>query len=113
MAFFPNDYHRKVVKIFKKFDDQFNQVAALAHELGHIMGFCHEHEDHTKNRHFTDDQYEEYISEYDPQSIMNYSQLWMDEKLKILTKLSDLDIKGAKQLYGEPINGAKVLQMSG
>jgi len=110
MAFFPGD-ESHTVKIFKRFDSQFNKIAALAHELGHIMGFCHDID--PKNMHCSNEvnHFAEYITEYDPNSIMNYSKLWEDEKNQILTKLSDLDIEGCRKLYGEPINGQK--QISG
>jgi len=112
MAFFPGDQSR-TVKIFKRFDSQFNKVAALAHELGHIMGFCHDID--PKNMHCSNEvnHFAEYITEYDPNSIMNYSKLWEDEKNQRETKLSDLDIEGCRKLYGEPINGSKALQISG
>jgi len=112
MAFFPGDESR-TVKIFKRFDSQFNKIAALAHELGHIMGFCHDID--PKNMHCSNEvnHFAEYITEYDPNSIMNYSKLWEDEKNHRLTKLSDLDIEGCRKPYGEPKNGSKTLQISG
>jgi len=98
MSFFPRSSQR-TVQIFKRFDSHFNQIAALAHELGHIMGFCHEID--PENRHCNNENpFVEYITKYDPDSIMNYSKLWEDENNKRLTKLSDLDIVGCRTLYG-------------
>jgi len=112
MAFFPGEDPR-TVNIFKRFDSQFNKIAALAHELGHIMGFCHDID--PKKMHCSNEvnHFAEYITDYDPDSIMNYSKLWEDENNKRLTKLSDLDIVGCRKLYGLPINGSRALQISG
>jgi Astacin (Peptidase family M12A) len=77
-----------------------------AHEFGHALGFAHE-----QNRDDAPEWCKQerqgsngdwYITLYDPSSIMNYcNSNWNNNG-----KLSALDIKAAKILYGDPASGA-------
>eukprot|EP01113_Clastostelium_recurvatum_P002080 TRINITY_DN1086_c0_g1_i4.p2 TRINITY_DN1086_c0_g1~~TRINITY_DN1086_c0_g1_i4.p2 ORF type:complete len:257 (-),score=65.61 TRINITY_DN1086_c0_g1_i4:199-969(-) len=113
-AFFPGETKREIV-IFRRFATQFNSVAVLCHELGHVLGFRHEHI-WTKLAGRSDDEQEpvdfkdpftgkvwgaEKLTEYDPDSIMHYQKLWDDEKAHKITTLSRLDEVGAQLVYGQ------------
>jgi len=103
-AFFPGDYPRSV-KIFKRFDSQFNKTSVLAHELGHLLGFKHEHIwDPVK--HITEEGIglAEEITDYDPNSIMHYQKIWDDQKNNQITLLSSMDKIGSSKIYGPPLN---------
>lgn len=103
-AFFPNDppSRRRVLIDPSYFTTSFDHVGVLRHELGHTLGFRHEHirsgappvcprEDTTGTINLTD---------YDPQSVMHYFCGGVgSRKLEITT----VDRMGAQQLYGPPL----------
>ncbi len=104
-AFFPNDppEERRVVidPSFFKENLGFDPVGVLRHELGHVLGFRHEHIrsgapplcpneplDHTID-----------LTEYDPKSVMHYFCGGVgDPKLAI----TEVDRRGSQLLYGPP-----------
>ena len=104
-AFFPNDpVSRRLLVIDPSFfTTSFDKVGVLRHELGHVLGFRHEHirsgapavcpgEDTTD----TID-----LSKYDPSSVMHYFCGSVgDQKLRI----SDLDREASQRLYGPPLD---------
>lgn len=104
-AFFPNDpkIRRLVVIDPSYFTTSFDKVGVLRHELGHVLGFRHEHirsgapaicqgEDTTD----TID-----LSKYDPKSVMHYFCGGVgDRNLRI----SDVDRDASQRLYGPPLN---------
>jgi hypothetical protein len=101
ISFFPGD-GPQTVTLFKRFKTAPNKIAVLAHELGHLLGFRHEH----IWTHLTDEPITNAVllTSYDPLSIMHYQKIWDDEKNKESTKLSHLDKIGCQIIYGLPIN---------
>jgi hypothetical protein len=95
-AFFPGDAVREVV-LFKSFKAQFNKVSVLAHELGHLLGFRHEHIWVNLTGETTEGA--EQLTDYDKDSIMHYQKLFDDEDRRIITQLSTYDKLGAKIMY--------------
>lgn len=106
MAFFPNDpVDRRRVLIDPSYYDEdqpFNPVGVLRHELGHLLGFRHEHirsgappecpqEDTTNTFDFT---------LYDPKSVMHYFCGGVGDPDLAIT---DIDREGAQKLYGPPL----------
>lgn len=104
-AFFPNDppSERRVVIDPSFFDEDlfFDPVGVLRHELGHVLGFRHEHIrsgappvcpneplDHTID-----------LTEYDPQSVMHYfcGNIGNPE-----LAITEIDRRGSQLLYGPP-----------
>jgi len=102
MSFFPGDGNPRQVTVFKVFATQDNKTAILAHELGHLLGFRHEHIwTHLTNEEIGN---AELLTTYDPDSIMHYQKLWDDQKAKQTTQLSHLDIIGSQIIYGLPVD---------
>lgn len=106
-AFFPNDpKNRRRVLIDPSFfetDLGFDRVGVLRHELGHVLGFRHEHirsqapptcpdEDPTNTLDLTP---------YDPQSVMHYFCGGVGSRTLTIT---DVDRIGSQKLYGLPFD---------
>jgi len=104
-AFFPNDpAERRRLIIDPSYYDpklEFNKVGVLRHELGHVLGFRHEHirsgappecppEDTSNTFEFT---------RYDPQSVMHYFCGGVGNPELAFTRRDRI---GARQLYGPP-----------
>jgi len=101
LSFFPGQEERKIY-IFKRFSTlKFNQVAALAHELGHMLGFRHELFMNNCSNERIDNLVA--LTDYDTQSIMYCMKIWDDEKNNTKTILSKLDIEGSQKVYGLPL----------
>ena len=104
MAFFPNekDVKRRVVWIFDGYyGDSFNKVGILRHELGHVLGFRHEHIRPEAPDYFGQESLDntENLTKYDSTSVMHYVAREVgDPKLRI----TETDRAGAQQVYGRP-----------
>jgi hypothetical protein len=105
-AFFPNDpINRRKVLIDPSYFDQnllFDKVGVLRHELGHVLGFRHEHirtfappACPNEDLWGTID-----LTEYDPQSVMHYFCGGVGTKTLAIT---DIDKIGAQRVYGPPL----------
>jgi len=105
LFFFPNDptNRRRMLIDPSYFTTTFDQVGVLRHELGHVMGFRHEHirsgapavcphEDTTGTINLTD---------YDPRSVMHYFCGGVGSKR---LEITEVDRIGAQQLYGPPLS---------
>ena len=104
-AFFPTDpvSRRRVLIDPSYFSTGFDRVGVLRHELGHVLGFRHEHirslappvcpnEDLTG----TVD-----LSDYDPQSVMHYFCGGVGSRDLAIT---NVDRTGSQRVYGPPLN---------
>lgn len=107
LAFFPTDPKtRRRVFVDPSYYDpnlQFDPVGVFRHELGHVLGFRHEHirsgappvcphEDLANTIEF---------GAYDPQSVMHYFCGGVGSKELAFT---DIDKAGAQKLYGLPLD---------
>jgi hypothetical protein len=105
MAFFPDDpVNERLVWAFDGFFDpngSFSKVGVLRHELGHALGFRHEHIRPEAPELFDPESLEHTveITKYDPKSVMHYVAPGVgDPQLRF----TDLDRTGARQVYGGP-----------
>jgi Astacin (Peptidase family M12A) len=103
-AFFPSDpVARRNVNIDPSYyTTTFDKVGVLRHELGHVLGFRHEHIRNDAppvcpNEQLWDTQV---LTSYDPQSVMHYFCGGAGSHNLAIT---DLDRKGAQQVYGLPL----------
>ena len=103
-AFFPHDpkYNRMLLLNSSFFTTHFSVIGILRHEIGHILGFRHEHiwlkdgscpgEDI-----IIDAMGATQLTEYDPYSVMHYPCSLNENNTKLL--LTQFDIKGASLVY--------------
>jgi xanthosine utilization system XapX-like protein len=111
-AFFPNDPpERRVLYVDPSyFKSWFDPVGVFRHELGHVLGFRHEHirkgappdcpsEDTTGTTGLSE--------EYDPQSVMHYFCGGVGSKELALT---DKDEASAQRVYGPPLHRVKYFE---
>jgi hypothetical protein len=105
MAFFPDSpLNERIVWVFDGFfaaNPTFDPIGVMRHELGHSMGFRHEHI-RPEAPDFFDPESTEHVVEltdYDPKSVMHYLGPGVgDPKLQF----TDQDRAGAQLLYGGP-----------
>jgi hypothetical protein len=104
-AFFPNDpaEERRVIIDAVFFSDnlKFDRTGVLRHELGHVLGFRHEHIRSGAPAVCPNEPLSQTIdlTAYDPQSVMHYFCGGVgDPELKI----TELDRQGSQSLYGPP-----------
>jgi hypothetical protein len=105
-SFFPSDpVERRTVNVDPSFyTTGFDKVGVFRHELGHVLGFRHEHIRNDAppvcpNEQLWDTQV---LTSYDPQSVMHYFCGGAGSHNLAIT---DLDRKGAQQVYGLPLAG--------
>jgi hypothetical protein len=105
-AFFPNDpRNRRRVLIDPSYYSQtlrFNKVGVLRHELGHALGFRHEHIRSNAPPGCPDeDTYDTInLTDYDPRSVMHYfcGDLGSDT-----LAITEVDRVGSQKVYGPPL----------
>jgi len=106
-AFFPNDPpDRRRILIDPSFfapDLGFDQVGVLRHELGHVLGFRHEHIRSGAPPDCPDEDTADTIdlTQYDPKSVMHY---FCGELGSKTLEITDMDKAGAQKVYGLPLN---------
>lgn len=105
-AFFPTDsVNRRHVLIDPSFfapDLIFNPVGVLRHELGHVLGFRHEHIRRGAPPDCPGEELDGAIdlTKYDPTSVMHYFCGNLGSKELLIT---NTDQEGAQKVYGPPL----------
>ena len=104
-AFFPNDptYRWRVLIDPSYFITSFDRVGVLRHELGHVLGFRHEHIRSGAPPACPDESVWGTINltNYDPQSVMHYFCGGVGTRE---LRISELDRSGSQRVYGSPLD---------
>ena len=110
-SFFPSDPpdRRHLLIDPTYFTTSFDKVGVFRHELGHILGFRHEHIRNEAppvcpNEPLWDTQV---LSAYDPKSVMHYFCGGVGSHD---LQITDLDRKGARMVYGPPLGAAALVE---
>lgn len=80
------------------FTTTFDKVGVFRHELGHILGYRHEHIRGVAGCYLEDDDWQP-LTQYDPKSVMHY---FCGGNGNIKLELTALDREGHHKLYGSP-----------
>ena len=99
-AFFPHDPPaRRVIRIDPSFfTTSFDSVGVLRHELGHVLGYRHEHTRGIAGCGFEDNRWQP-LTPYDPHSVMHY---FCGGGGSMQLDISKVDVAGHRALYGAP-----------
>lgn len=104
-AFFPSDppSRRRVLIDPSYYEMRFDKVGVLRHELGHVLGFRHEHIRSGAPAVCPNEPDDDTIdlTQYDPQSVMHY---FCGGVGTAELTISALDKIGSQQLYGQPFD---------
>lgn len=113
-AFFPNDpvERRRVLIDPSYYTTGFDKVGVLRHELGHVLGFRHEHIRNEAppvcpNESLWD---AKVLTAYDPTSVMHYFCGGVGTNA---LQISALDRRGARAIYGPPLGAAALVDGEG
>ncbi|KAM3093836.1 hypothetical protein ACKFKF_28425 [Phormidesmis sp. 146-12] len=111
-AFFPNDpvnRHRVLIDP-SYFTTRFDRVGVLRHELGHVLGFRHEHirsgAPPVCPRESTTGTID--LTAYDPQSVMHYFCGGVGGRTLAIT---DVDRAGAQSVYGPSLRSFELVEL--
>jgi hypothetical protein len=96
-AFFPNDplFKRFLIVGPSYFTTQFDKVGVLRHEIGHILGYRHEHISGVPGCYWEDNNWKA-LTSYDKRSVMHY---FCGDGGTLELDLSDTDRAAHKALY--------------
>lgn len=110
-AFFPNDpvNRRRVLIDPSYFTTRFDHIGVLRHELGHVLGFRHEHIRSGAPPVCPDESTAGTIdlTAYDPRSVMHYFCGGIGSRDLVIT---DVDRVGSQLVYGPPLGNFELLQ---
>jgi hypothetical protein len=100
VSFFPHDAPlRRYINIDPSyFTTTYDKVGVLRHELGHVLGYRHEHIQGIPGCYQEDNQWKP-LTPYDPKSVMHY---FCGGGGSMLLDLTDLDKAGHRKLYQLP-----------
>src|SRR5258708_1762801 len=106
-AFFPGDpsFERILVIDPSYFSTSFDSTGVFRHELGHVLGFRHEHIWSTENSCKLENIIEGHwgakpLTNYDPYSVMHYV---CGKSGSSKLEITDFDKKGSIRVYGAPL----------
>jgi hypothetical protein len=98
-SFFPNDpvYRRYLIIAPSFFTTSFSRPGVLRHELGHVLGYRHEHIQGISGCYSEDSNWSP-LTPYDPHSVMHY---FCGGAGTMNLSFTDADRRGHRELYGK------------